>query len=185
MTTNSSFDAPSTRYVRAARLAHWLTAILVLTTIPAGLVMVQEGISRPLQDTLFLYHKNIGPVILILVVLRIVLRAMNPPPPLPDSVPRGQAIIAETVHWLLYLCLIVMAVSGFVRVQAGGFPMEIWDPLTGGLIDRNDTLEDAAKAVHYVVHFAIILLVCAHVGAAALHGLVKKDGVFSRMWPPA
>jgi len=30
----------------------------------------------------------------------------------------------------------------------------------------------------------LIVLILAHVAGAAFHGLVLKDGVFSRMWPP-
>ena len=177
-------EAAPARYPRLSRLLHWLTAVLVLSTIPAGLIMVQEGLSRPLQDSLFLYHKNIGPVILILVVLRLVVRFLRPAPPLPASLPRLQAIAAEAVHGLLYLTLIVMAVSGILRVQAGGFPMEFWDPLIGGMVAKSEPLADTAKAVHHYAHYLIIALVLVHIGAAAMHGLIKRDGVFSRMWPP-
>jgi cytochrome b561 len=183
MTTFSPASGP-VRYASASRLLHWLTVILVLTTIPAGLVMVEQGLPRWLQDSLFLYHKNIGPVILLLVILRLVFRFVHRPPPFPDTLPRSQALVAETVHWLLYACLIVMAVSGTIRVQAGGFPMEIWDPLFGGMVSKDKALADTAKAVHYWVRIPLILLILAHIGAAAMHGLIKKDGIFSRMWPP-
>lgn len=173
------------RYSRLQRILHWLTVIAVLTTIPAGLVMVQEGLPRPLQDGLFLYHKNIGPLILLLVLARLAARAARPSPPLPVSVPPVQAKIANTVHWLLYLCLLIMVCSGFVRVQAGGFPMEVWDPLVGGLVPRDKAVEGVAKTIHHWVRVPLIVLILAHIGAAALHGLVKRDGVFSRMWPPA
>lgn len=177
-------DAAPLRYSRPSRLLHWLTVLLVLSTIPAGLIMVQDGLPRPLQNSLFLYHKNIGPVILILVVARIVLRVAKPAPPMPASLSRPQVIAAEAVHGLLYLTLIVMAVSGILRVQAGGFPMEYWDPLIGGMVAKSEALAGTAKAVHHYARYVIIALIGAHIGAAALHGLIKRDGVFSRMWPP-
>jgi len=176
--------ATTPRYAPASRLLHWLTAVLVLTTVPAGLIMVQEGLPRPLQDSLFLYHKNIGPVILILVILRLAVRVSHRPPPMPASLPRLQALMAETVHWLLYLTLVLMVVSGIVRVQAGGFPMEAWDPLIGGLIGKDEALAASAKALHDLFKNVLIVLMAAHIGAAAMHGLVKRDGIFSRMWPP-
>ncbi|MBE3638578.1 cytochrome b [Mangrovicoccus algicola] len=172
------------RHVPLLRLLHWLSAVLVLATIPAGLVMVQEGLPRPLQDALFLFHKNVGPVILILVVARLTVRATCPVPPLPATLSRPQVLAAEAVHGLLYLCLVVMAVSGIVRVQAGGFPMELWDPLIGGLVPRDEALAAQAKAVHAWMRIPLIALILAHAGAAALHGLVLRDGVFRRIWPP-
>ncbi|MDS9469208.1 cytochrome b/b6 domain-containing protein [Paracoccus sp. MBLB3053] len=172
------------RYAPAARLLHWLTVLLVFSTIPAGLVMVQEGLPRPLQDSLFLYHKNIGPVILILVVLRLLLRLVLKTPPLPETLPRLQALAAISVHWLLYLSLLVMALSGIVRVQAGGYPIEFWDPLIGGMIAKNEALAKTAMTIHAQCRYVLIALIFVHVGAAALHGLIKRDGVIRRMWPP-
>lgn len=183
--TSLSEAQPPARYCRAARLLHWLTVLLVLTTVPAGLVMVQEGLPRPLQDTLFLYHKNIGPIILLLVVLRLAVRLISPPPPLPASVPAPQALAAGAVHWLLYLVLVALVISGIVRVQAGGFPMEVWDPLLGGMIGKDEALAKSASGFHNLAKTVLIGLLAMHMGAAALHGLVKRDGVFSRMWPPA
>lgn len=180
----SPTELPPQRYPSLSRLLHWLTALLVLSTIPAGLIMVQEGISRPLQNSLFLYHKNIGPVILILVALRILVRLVKKAPPMPAHLPRAQAAAAEAVHGLLYLTLIVMAISGIVRVQAGGFPMEFWDPLIGGMVAKNEALANTAKAIHHFSRSVIIALLAAHIGAAAMHGLIKRDGIFSRMWPP-
>lgn len=183
MVSASSPHTP-TRYCRAARLLHWLTVLLVFTTIPAGLVMVQEGLPRALQDGLFLYHKNIGPIILLLVLLRLAVRLISPPPPLPESLPALQAMIARAVHWLLYLLLVALVISGTLRVQAGGFPMEVWDPLLGGMFGKDEALAKSASGLHDLLKSVLIFVIAAHVGAAALHGLVKRDGVFSRMWPP-
>ena len=38
--------------------------------------------------------------------------------------------------------------------------------------------------MHVTCAFVLIALIAMHVGAAAFHGLVKRDGVVSRMWPP-
>jgi cytochrome b561 len=171
-------------YRPLARALHWMTALLVLTTIPAGIVMLQEGLDRPLQNLLFMFHKNIGVVILLLVLIRLAYRAANPPPPLPISVPDWQRRIAGLTHVLLYAALIVMAVSGYVRVVAGGFPLEWWDALgVPRLAPRSDAVAGVAKTIHWAAHSAVIGLVVLHVGAALFHGIVKRDGVLARMWP--
>jgi cytochrome b561 len=176
--------AKTLAYRPFARALHWLTALLVLTTIPAGIVMLQEGLDRPLQNLLFMFHKNIGVVILLLVLIRLAYRAANPPPPLPRSVPDWQRRIAGLTHLLLYAALIVMAVSGYVRVVAGGFPLEWWDALgVPRLAPRSDDVAGVAKNIHWAAHYAVIALVVLHVGAALFHGIVKRDGVFARMWP--
>lgn len=161
---------------------HWLVALLLIATIPAGTIMAGEEVSRPVQDALFIFHKNIGVVILLLMIARLAYRLVYPPPPLPDSVPRWQVAVAHATHWLLYLLVCVMAVSGYIRVVAGGFPLEVFDALgVPRLAPRSDALAETAKSVHFYVRFALIALIVLHVGAALFHGLVKRDGVFSSM----
>ena len=38
--------------------------------------------------------------------------------------------------------------------------------------------------MHVTCAFVLIALIAMHVGAAAFHGLVQRDGVVARMWPP-
>ncbi|MEO3388554.1 cytochrome b [Mesorhizobium sp. CAU 1741] len=164
------------------RAFHWLVALLVLATIPVGVTMVSEDISRSVQDALFIFHKNVGVVILLLMLARLAYRLVNPPPPLPDSVPRWQASVAHATHWLLYLLVFVMAISGYIRVVAGGFPLEVFDAIgVPRLAPRSDELAETAKGIHFYVRFALVVLILMHVGAALFHAIVKRDGVFSSM----
>ena len=171
-------------YKPAARFLHWLTAILIIATFPVGVAMVQGGFARPVQDTLYILHKNTGVIILLLVLARLAYRAANPAPPLPDSVPGWQRQIALLTHWLLYGLVIVMAVSGYVRVKAAGFPLEWFDAMgVPALVPKSEGLAKTAENIHLTVVFALAALILMHVGAAILHGAIKRDGVFQRMWP--
>ena len=137
-------------YGTVSRLFHWVTVLLVLVMIPVGLIMTQE-IPRPLQDPLFILHKGLGPVVLVVVLLRLAWRAFHPPPPLPASVPPLQARLAELVHAGLYFFLIVQAVSGYVRVTTGGFPIEALKALgIPPLLPKAEGVARAASTVHAV-----------------------------------
>jgi cytochrome b561 len=94
--------------------------------------------------------------------------------------------VAGVTHGLLYALLVIMPLSGYIRVRAGGFPIELLDKWgIPALVPRSDALADLAKAVHYYSSWLIVLLVAMHIGAALQHAVIKKDGVFSRMWPAA
>jgi len=174
-----------TNYPTIARLFHWGMAILILSTIPAGLVMVQTGLDRNLQNTLFIFHKNVGVLLFLLVIARLFYRLRHPPAPLPADIPGWQVRIAGLNHFALYALLILMPVAGYIRVRAGGFPIETLDAIgLPSLVPRSDALAEVAKNVHYFGGLAIALLIAVHIGAAAYHGVVRRDGVFSRMWPP-
>lgn len=167
-----------------ARVFHWLSALLVLLTIPVALIMVTPGIERALQDPLFLFHKNVGVLILLLVAVRLAYRLVNPSPPLPHSVPPLQRHIAEATHWLLYGLLLAMAISGYVRVTAGGFPLEIPDRLgLPHLVPKSDDLAERAKQIHVFLRFPLIALITLHIAAALYHAVIRRDGVFQRMAP--
>lgn len=172
------------RYGVVARVFHWLTVLLVLIMIPVGVIMTQD-VPRHIQDPLFILHKSLGPFVFLVVALRLAWRARNPPPPLPATIPAPQRFAAEAVHWGLYALLLLMAISGYVRVTTGGFPIDSLDALgIPPLLPKNEAVANAAKAVHAACALGLIVLILMHVAAASYHGLVRKDGVFSRMWPP-
>lgn len=171
-------------YTTVARLFHWVTVLLVLVMIPVGLVMAQEP-PQPWQDRLYILHKGLGPFVLLVVLLRLAWRLSHQAPPLPASVPALQARAAAAVHAGLYAALLVMGISGYVFVDAGDYPIEALRALgVEPFIAKNVPLSKAAQAVHVTCAFVLIALIAMHVGAAAFHGLVRRDGVVSRMWPP-
>ncbi|MFN3645411.1 MAG: hypothetical protein ACK4S2_02665 [Gemmobacter sp.] len=80
--------------------------------------------------------------------------------------------MAQLTHGALHVLLLVLPVAGYVRVRAGGFPVEALDAMgLPALVPRSEALAEAAKALHF--------------GAAFLHAVILRDGVFQRMWPPA
>ena len=173
------------RYSAPARAIHWTMAALIVLMIPAGLVMVQPGLDRSLQNALFVFHKNTGVLLLLLVILRVFLRFRYAAPALPTTLPPLQARAAGASHMALYLLMIVVPLAGYIRVRAGGFPIESLDAMgLPGFVPRSDALAETAKTVHYFSSLALAAIIGLHIAAACFHGIVKRDGVFSRIWPP-
>ena len=172
-----------TQYGSLARFLHWAIAILIVVTIPCGVVMVRLG-SGTAQNVLYVTHESIGLTILALAVLRLAWRLLDPPPPLPASMPPGQALLARLNHRLLYLLLFLMPASGYLFVIAGGYPMNYFKLFDiPRLVDKNEALSKLAETTHLGLQFAVYALVLGHVAAALHHHLVKHDGVLRRMWP--
>ena len=172
------------RYAPLTRSLHWIVALMVLAMLPIGGIMLQEGLARPTQNLLFILHKNGGVIVLVLVLLRIVWRLVRPAPPLPAQMPNWQKRAAHAGHLALYALLLVMAISGYVRVRAGGFPIEMLDAMgIPPMVPRSQDLAQFAKEVHANARFALLAVIGVHVGAA-LHHALRRDGVFGRIWPP-
>lgn len=167
------------------RVIHWLMALLILPMVVVGLLMVQPGWPRAVQNTMFILHKNVGVLLLFLAILRIAIALTHRSAPLPDSLPRWQRRAAQASHGALYALILILPLTGYIRVRAGGFPVEALDRLgLPPLVPRSDTLAEAAKTLHDVAGSLLIVVLLLHIAAALQHALLKRDGIWSRMWPP-
>ena len=173
---------PARGYGTTARVLHWLVAALIVPMIAVGLLMVRPGLERALGDALYLFHKNVGSLLIVLVALRLVWRLTHPPAPLPAAMPPWQRRAAGLSHGALYA---LMVVSGYVRVRAGSFPIEALDAMgLPALIPRSKALADAASSLHQAAGWALIAVLALHVAAALNHALIRRDGIWRRIWPP-
>ena len=171
-------------YAVPQRAIHWIMALLILPMSVVGFVMIQQGWPRLVQNGLFVFHKNIGVLLLILAVLRLVIRLRKAAPRLPLHLPAWQRRMAAASHGLLYVLICLMPLSGYIRVRAGGFPIEILDRLgVPTLVPRSDALAEVAKSVHEYGGCVLAAALALHIAAALYHALILRDGNFGRIWP--
>lgn len=167
-----------------ARLFHWIIAALVAIQIPAGIAMTSEPLAA-WSDPLFVLHKGLGVVLLILVFGRVLWRLTHPAPPFPAYMPPLERKLAHWTHMAIYGLLVTMVVSGYVRTVGDDYPIELLDLL--GLPTLLPSMPDVAAAMLVVHQFAVIglvALVAVHVAAVLRHHLIDDDPVLERMWPP-
>jgi cytochrome b561 len=181
MTYGTSTD----HYPATSKLLHWLVAICVLTTAPVAIAMVLVG-EGPIQDALYNFHKSLGVLILVLMVLRLVNRlAVGAPIPDPAIEP-WQRTVSSIVHTSLYVLLLAMPVVGYIANSVYGAPTPFF-----GLFDlppiaaKNEELATTLFTIHRWVGWLVIVLVLTHVGAALYHHFIRRDNVLKRMLPRA
>ncbi|MGB4246681.1 MAG: cytochrome b [Pseudohongiellaceae bacterium] len=176
-----------TKYALSSRILHWLIAVLVLVLVPVGLWMASRAeinLFDDLTNTLYAWHKAIGFSVLLLMVLRIFFKARNAAPVYPDALPRWQVIAAKSLHHLLYVLLIVTPLLGWAGVTA--FPALItlggYDLPAMPFVPQDQALATQLFGVHGVFAITLGVLVTGHIAAAVIHLVIRKDGVFQRMW---
>lgn len=170
-------------YGIVAQSLHWLVAALVLAQL--GLGLYAAGLPLSLARLQWLsHHKSLGLAIFAFVLLRLAWRALNPPPVLPDSMPRWQRGAATATHWLLYLLLVLAPLAGWMHASAAGLSVN-WFGLfqVPDLISKQTELSDVLKTLHKGCVALLALLLLGHVGAALRHALVLRDGIVHRMLP--
>ena len=95
------------------------------------------------------WHKWVGLAVLVLTVGRLLWRWRHPPPPLPGTIVRWQAVLAPIAHWALLVLLLAMPISGWFMSSAAGVSV-IWFGLLPlpDLVPRDQALFEALKTTH-------------------------------------
>lgn len=164
----------------ALRVLHWLMALSVLAMLFIGVGMVSTA--GPLYPALLALHRPVGIAILVLVLIRLPLRLATGAPALSADLPTLQKRIAEGSHVLLYAAMIGIPLIGWAMLSAGGYPVELTSGLALPPILPHDlTLYALLREAHMVVALLFFALILAHLAAALMHGLVRRDGVLRSM----
>jgi len=163
---------------------HWLTLALILVQFGLAQVMRDEARDLISRFTLYQWHKSIGLSVAALVLLRLALRLVLSEPQ-PVAMPPWQRLAAAGVQAGLYLCLIVLPLTGLLIVSAA--PIQIPTLLYGWIavphpIGPDKAIYEAMLRLHEALFLALAVLAAIHAGAALLHQFVLKDGLMRRIW---
>jgi cytochrome b561 len=171
------------RYGVVAKTFHWTVAVLVLGMLALGLYMTALDIS-PVKFKLYFWHKSIGATILVLMTLRLLWKLVNVrPAPLPSH-EMWERALAKLVHALLYVCLFVMPLSGWVMSSAKGIAISVfgWFTLPAIVVENKD-LAQAAVQVHYLAAWILMGCIVLHLSGALKHHFIDRDSTIRRMFP--
>jgi cytochrome b561 len=172
------------RYTPTAQALHWITAALIFVALPLAWVAVNMPRDAASRGLLLTLHKSVGLTVLTLVAVRLLWRARHPAPPLAGGLARWEKAAAFASHWLLYLIIIVMPVSGYLLSAGSGRPVSYFGLFSIPGLPKNEAIDHVATWVHVAVgQWAVYALVLLHVAATAWHVAVRRDGVLLRMLP--
>ena len=170
------------RFPLVSRVLHWLMALMVLAMLFIGTGMAASVSER--YRFLIAIHRPLGLAVLILVAIRLVNRLINPPPPLPDSMPPLQRVAAKASHVLLYALMFIMPLLGWGMLSAAPYPVVIYGSLRlPPILPQNPVLYSWLRELHGDFAYLLFAVFLAHLGAALMHGLIRRDGVFESMAP--
>lgn len=178
-------------YGSAARALHWLTALLILTAFPLGLLANRadltdaDAIQR--TYTLFSLHKTVGMLALSVGILRIVWSATQPRPLPLHPERRAETFLATATHWTLTLALILVPMSGWLThaAEPGLAPILGPFPQTLAALSDDPALARTAGAVHWLATKLLAVAILLHVAGAIKHTLIDRDATLARMWTGA
>ena len=172
------------RYKPIVVWIHWITAALVVAQVVVGFTFAEFMERGPSRTEVFAWHKTIGATILVLALVRLAVRLLNPPPPYPTDFPKWERFLAVWNHRLFYVLLIALPLTGLAAVSGRAEDGTV--PLLFGLalpaipgIGKENGFGD----VHVVLVFTTLALVVLHVGAALYNQFGSSTNVADRMPP--
>lgn len=180
----------SIRYNAVAKFLHWFIALAIFIMLVLGWVMAGLPDSTE-KFALFQWHKSIGITILLLSLIRVVWRFMNPPPPMPVTVPRWEAKAAYATHYAFYTLMIAMPLLGWIMVSASPLNLPTllfktipWPHLPViPTLDNKKEIGHLATRMHGCLAYVLAALIVLHIGAACKHHLIEGDEILTRMAP--
>lgn len=187
----------SDSYGAVTKTFHWLTALLILTVIPLGLVAsdLAHAVRNPdiaTTDTdtaraalLFSLHKTIGVTIFFVALLRILWALGQPRTGLLNGDKPAEAWLAHTIHWLLYGSLVIVPLTGWLHHAATSGFAPIWWPFgqTLPFVPKDETLAQITGTLHYILQWVLIGAITLHILGALKHHVLDRDATLRRMLP--
>ena len=174
-------------YGTGTRIFHWLVVAALIVQIPAGIVMIVPAplLEQRTIDILYIIHKGLGGVLIGVILLRALWRIFARTPEMPRHWPEAERAIALHTHRFIYFLLVVVVASGYTRVMADGYPIELFDWIgIPPLLPKMPAVAPIASLVHRFAVFVLVGVVAVHIAEVMRHQLVEKDGEMARMWPP-
>ncbi|MBT0957077.1 cytochrome b/b6 domain-containing protein [Alphaproteobacteria bacterium KMM 3653] len=175
-------------YGSVTKTFHWLTALLILTLIPLGLIAERMGYDTAqaleTKALLFSIHKTLGVTAFFVALLRILWALTQPKPGLLHAEKKAESFLAELVHWALYASLVLVPLTGWIHHAATtGFAPIFW-PLGQNLpfVGKDEGTAALFGGLHGVFAKVLIASLLLHIAGALKHHVIDKDATLKRMW---
>jgi cytochrome b561 len=162
---------------------HWIIVLLIINQwliaeraedLPNGLAKLQA----------LAWHKSFGITILMLAILRLVWRWLNPVPSLEGVTRPWERALAGISHVLLYGLIFAMPLTGWMMSSARNFPVS-WFKLfqLPDLVAPGEEMFRRMNDLHHLLFKVLVVVAVLHVAGALKHHFIDRNEVLKRMLP--
>lgn len=179
------------RYTKVAITLHWVIALLIIGQLGTGIVMGYHLAPKSLLYPMFQFHKSLGLTVLVLSLFRLFWRLTHKAPALPSHMPIWEKFAAKASHYLFYIFMIGVPLSGWFIVSSSSFGLPtswfnlfIWPHIPGIENLPDDTkqqVNDISETLHVYMAYATLGLLGLHIAAALKHHFIDRDEVLHHM----
>jgi len=165
-----------------SKALHWLIVLLIINQW--WIAQRAEELKGLAKVETLAWHKSFGMTILMLAVLRLLWRLMNPTPDLTSETKPWERVLAKVSHFLLYALIFALPLTGWMMSSARNFPVS-WFKLFQfpDLVAPADATFRLMQDAHGALFAALVCVALLHIAGALKHHFIDKNDVLKRMLP--
>lgn len=170
------------KYGTVSKVFHWLIALVVPGLAALGTWMVGLDYYHAWYRSAPDLHRSLGVLTMLAMGLRALWLLLAGKPRALESHRRWEHLLAALSHWMLYLLVFAMGVTGYLLSTADGRGVDVFNwfaiPSSGEWMQNQ---EDIAGLVHKWLAWVLLAVISLHVIAVCKHQWIDKDKTLRRM----
>lgn len=175
------FKNTENTYGFVAKFFHWVVSFGIIALIAVGFLMSSMDPS-PDKYELYGMHKASGVIILILIFLRLLWRFLGTRVHPVEGLPFMIKLAASVGHFLLYIFMLSMPISGILMSRFGGHDINVFNLfIIPAFAEKSPEIAGIFYQIHTLGVWAFIAIIAMHIGAAFYHHFIRRDNVLMRM----
>ncbi|ADE15181.1 cytochrome B561 [Nitrosococcus halophilus Nc 4] len=147
---------------------HWILASLIFVLIGLGWYLQYLPPTAPEREFFINLHISLGLTSVILVAFQILLWLILGSSPLLGGTSGWQKAVVWNLYLLIYGCVAIAAISGFLQATSSGIPIKFWGLSIPTWETKNSDLVGFYKALHEITAIVLTVLVIILVGVIFL-----------------
>ncbi|CAG8998977.1 MAG: Cytochrome b561 [Candidatus Celerinatantimonas neptuna] len=162
---------------------HWLIGLTIIALWGIGFTMKHWHIRE-----LYAYHKSIGVIVLIAIIIRVLWRFKKGWPVPVSNYKKWEHRISKLVHWVLLITSLTLPLFGMMlSIESGHginvFGLIIIEPhfMAGKIVHYSTFWSGIAREGHNLSAYILLGALVLHVVGAFKHHLIDQDGTLKRM----
>ena len=171
------------KYPLTMRVMHWVVGFVFLGIIAAGWFMTGLDDDVSYKYDIYYWHKSFGVLVIFLLFARVLIRWSSKKPELPESIPLYQRKLVVFIHYLLYLFMFLVPISGYMMSDAAGKNVPLFGFVMPSFLEKNTDLAGLLHQIHVFIPYVLLSIIVLHTLAVLKHRFFDKpeNDVLKRM----